>query len=137
MLSSIMFPSASPRSRLIIDEAPLRGQQLLFARKITHLLVYCVRSLVYSRTVVGCNSNIRLYRYCVGQRFGKHIDESVEDENGNISQWTVLIYLNGGGGAEGGSELGGEVASEMGGGRVEEEPLRGGETIFYKVWRRF
>ncbi|CAM9160820.1 unnamed protein product [Sphacelaria rigidula] len=85
------------------------------------------------RTVVECNSNIRLYRYGVGQRFGKHVDESVEDENGNISQWTVLIYLNGGGGAEaGGSEQGGEAASEMGGGRVEEEPLRGGETIFYK-----
>lgn len=88
--------------------------------------------------MVGCNSNIRLYRYGVGQRFGKHVDESVEDENGNISQWTVLIYLNGGGGAEaGGSEQGGEAASEMGGGRVEEEPLRGGETIFYKVWRHF
>lgn len=70
------------------------------------------------RTAVACNSNIRLYRYAVGQRFGKHIDESVEDENGHVSLWTVLIYLNGGGMEEGGD--------------AEEEPLRGGETVFYK-----
>lgn len=68
---------------------------------------------------MACNSNIRLYRYAVGQRFGKHIDESVEDENGHVSLWTVLIYLNGGGMEEGGD--------------AEEEPLRGGETVFYKV----
>lgn len=84
------------------------------------------------RKAVACNSNIRIYRYAVGQRFGKHIDESVEDENGHLSQWTVLVYLNGG------SSLGKTDSSEggasAGGGVVEEEaPLRGGETVFYKV----
>ncbi len=29
---------------------------------------------------VGCSPNIRLYRYCLGQRFGKHVDDSVYDE---------------------------------------------------------
>lgn len=106
---------------------------------------------------MACNSNIRIYRYAVGQRFGKHIDESVEDENGHHSQWTVLIYLNGGG--EGGEGAGtasasaggalldkskggaGEVAgwsagSAAGGGVGPGEdgaPLRGGETVFYKA----
>lgn len=86
----------------------------------------------FRRKAVACNSNIRIYRYAVGQRFGKHIDESVEDENGHLSQWTVLVYLNGGQGA--GGSPGKAGSSEGGGGAVEEEaPLRGGETVFYKV----
>lgn len=45
---------------------------------------------------VGCSSNIRLYRYTVGQSFGKHIDESKNDEGGlGVSKLTVLIYLSG------------------------------------------
>ncbi|CAM9795938.1 unnamed protein product, partial [Scytosiphon promiscuus] len=66
------------------------------------------------RTAVACNSNIRIYRYAVGQRFGKHIDESVEDESGHLSQ---------------GSD--GAVGGDIGPGE-EGAPLRGGETVFYK-----
>jgi 2OG-Fe(II) oxygenase superfamily len=45
---------------------------------------------------VGCSSNIRLYRYTVGQSFGKHIDESKDDEGGlGVTKLTVLIYLSG------------------------------------------
>ena len=62
------------------------------------------------------------------------MDESVEDEHGNLSQWTVLIYLNGGAeGVSGGDRGSGGsgVEAEVGG-----ETLRGGETVFYKVRRR-
>eukprot|EP00903_Cladosiphon_okamuranus_P008774 g8405.t1 len=83
------------------------------------------------RKAVACNSNIRIYRYAVGQRFGKHIDESVEDENGHLSQWTVLVYLNGGQGAGGSAGKSGSSEGE-GGAPEEEAPLRGGETVFYK-----
>lgn len=56
---------------------------------------------------VGCYNKIRLYRYCPGQRFGRHIDESHElDTRGRHTGVTVLIYLN-------------------------EDGLRGGETVFY------
>lgn len=80
---------------------------------------------------MACNANIRVYRYAAGQRFGKHVDESVEDEHGNISQWTVLIYLNGGAaGLSGGDRSSGGSEAEAG---VGEETLRGGETVFYKV----
>lgn len=89
------------------------------------------RNLLNYRTAVGCNANIRIYRYGVGQRFGKHVDESVEDEHGNLSQWTVLIYLNGGSPGS----LAGAGASEAGA-HVGDEPLRGGETVFYKVGGR-
>lgn len=92
------------------------------------------------RAAVACNSNIRVYRYAVGQRFGKHIDESVEDENGYLSQWTVLIYLNGGEEGGGGSSVekaggGGGDAGATGesGAGGEGAQLRGGETVFYKV----
>lgn len=83
------------------------------------------------RKAVACNANIRVYKYAAGQRFGKHVDESVEDENGNISQWTVLIYLNGGRvGLSGGERGSGGSDAEAG---MGEETLRGGETVFYKV----
>ncbi|CAN0014669.1 unnamed protein product [Ectocarpus sp. 8 AP-2014] len=94
------------------------------------------------RRPLACNSNIRIYRYAVGQRFGKHIDESVDDENGLTSQWTVLIYLNGGGEGGGGAAAAGASGSKKkgrsdGGGAFagageEGAPLRGGETVFYK-----
>jgi hypothetical protein len=59
---------------------------------------------------VGCYDKIRLYRYRAGgQRFGKHIDESVDGrETGTATKITVLIYLNG-----------------------AESGLMGGETVFY------
>ena len=44
-----------------------------------------------------------------GQRFGQHIDESVEDEHGRVSEFTALLYLN-------------DSASS---------DLSGGETVFY------
>jgi hypothetical protein len=53
----------------------------------------------------------RLYRYTKGQRFGKHIDESsVEESSGRETQYTLLLYLNGG----------------------DRDELEGGETIFYE-----
>lgn len=59
------------------------------------------------RKAVGCSPNIRLYRYIVGQRFGKHIDESnFEEELQAWSEFTLLFYLN-------------------------DEDLEGGETVFY------
>mmetsp|Transcript_12227 Transcript_12227/g.21635 ORF Transcript_12227/g.21635 Transcript_12227/m.21635 type:complete len:106 (-) Transcript_12227:650-967(-) len=43
----------------------------------------------------GCNPNIRLYRYQPGHRFGKHVDGSVQLEDGMQTWYTVLIYLSG------------------------------------------
>ncbi|CAG8465257.1 3975_t:CDS:2 [Diversispora eburnea] len=63
--------------------------------------------------VTGLNSNIRIYKYNTGQRFEQHYDDSVKDFLGRKSDWTLLIYLNGG-----------ENDHEI--------PLLGGETVFYK-----
>ncbi|KNC84369.1 hypothetical protein SARC_03414 [Sphaeroforma arctica JP610] len=48
-----------------------------------------------TRQLNSCNTNIRLYKYGPGQRFGRHVDESVVDSNGRKSVYTVLVYLNG------------------------------------------
>lgn len=61
---------------------------------------------------VGLNPNLRFYRYRPGQRFGRHIDESVELGDGKFTMYTVLVYL---------STL----------------PGRGGETLFYRRGRKF
>jgi hypothetical protein len=74
--------------------------------------------------VCGCSSNLRLYKYGPGQRFGRHYDESVDSDDGQERTFfTVLLYLNGsGGGGVGGG----------GGKGTEPEPLlRGGGTNFF------
>ncbi|KAL8160256.1 hypothetical protein V2J09_001793 [Rumex salicifolius] len=77
---------------------------------------------IRGRVAVGLNSNIRLYRYKVGQRFGRHIDESVELEDGKHTHYTLLIYLSGGPTPKGKTD-----PNSSG----EPEPLVGGETVFY------
>ncbi|XP_072963140.1 uncharacterized protein [Typha angustifolia] len=65
------------------------------------------------KVAVGLNPNIRLYRYTVGQRFGRHIDESVDLGEGQKTQYTLLIYLSG-------------KSSNQ-----DSSTLVGGETVFY------
>ncbi|KAF9913071.1 hypothetical protein BX616_010177 [Lobosporangium transversale] len=65
------------------------------------------------RHAVGLSHNIRMYRYQTGQSFGPHYDESVTDISDQlgetVSEYTVLIYLNG----------------------ERDSELLGGETVFY------
>ena len=55
------------------------------------------------------------YRYTIGQRFGRHIDESVDLGDGSKTYYTLLIYLSGKGSAKDSSG----------------QALIGGETVFY------
>ncbi|KAK8495132.1 hypothetical protein V6N12_047128 [Hibiscus sabdariffa] len=79
---------------------------------------------IRGRVAVGLNPNIRFYRYKVGQRFGRHIDESVDLGEGKRTVYTLLIYLSG---------------SPKPKGKIDSsnpkdpasEPLVGGETVFY------
>ena len=63
---------------------------------------------VAGRRAIGCNPNIRLYRYEVGQRFGPHIDQANRLGGGAVTEFTVLLYLN-------------------------DDGLEGGETIFHGI----
>lgn len=66
---------------------------------------------------------VRNFRYKVGQRFGRHIDESVHLEDGKRTHYTLLIYLSGGV-AKGKNDRKNVKDSSS-------EPLVGGETVFY------
>lgn len=89
-------------------------------------------------SAIGCAPNLRLYRYEVGDAFGRHVDESGEVPGGGVTALTVLIYLNGSGGEDGSLGDGGGVGAPDGqeGGTVKVEgdgvPLAGGETVFYR-----
>ncbi|KAK7270525.1 hypothetical protein RIF29_23737 [Crotalaria pallida] len=71
---------------------------------------------IRGKSAVGLNPNIRLYRYKVGQRFGRHIDESVHLGDGKRTHYTLLVYLSGGPADPADSSV---------------DPLVGGETVFY------
>ncbi|KAG6479464.1 uncharacterized protein LOC122018509 [Zingiber officinale] len=71
------------------------------------------------KVAVGLNPNIRFYRYTVGQRFGRHIDESVDLGGGQTTQYTLLIYLTG-------------KSSNK---DKSLQSLVGGETVFYDQGR--
>ncbi|XP_008803774.2 uncharacterized protein LOC103717237 isoform X2 [Phoenix dactylifera] len=79
---------------------------------------------VQEKVAVGLNPNIRFYRYKVGQRFGRHIDESVDLGDGCKTQYTLLIYLSGSEGSKVKKSVGGNQESFM-------QSLVGGETVFY------
>ncbi|RWR89329.1 putative 2-oxoglutarate 2OG and FeII-dependent oxygenase superfamily protein [Cinnamomum micranthum f. kanehirae] len=50
---------------------------------------------IRGKVAVGLNPNIRFYGYKVGQKFGRHIDESVDLGEGRMTYYTLLIYLSG------------------------------------------
>ncbi|XP_024536364.1 uncharacterized protein LOC9630609 [Selaginella moellendorffii] len=70
------------------------------------------------RIATGLNPNIRFYRYNQGQRFGQHVDESVEIDADHATEYTLLIYLN----------SGMAIKSKKG---ARDSQLVGGETVFY------
>jgi hypothetical protein len=43
---------------------------------------------------VACNPNIRLYKYCKGMSFGRHVDESCQVPGVGETRLTVLVYLS-------------------------------------------
>ncbi|KAJ6676186.1 2-OXOGLUTARATE (2OG) AND FE(II)-DEPENDENT OXYGENASE SUPERFAMILY PROTEIN [Salix viminalis] len=79
---------------------------------------------IRGKVAVGLNPNIRFYRYKVGQRFGRHIDESVHLGDGKRTHYTLLIYLSGAAKAKTKTVPNSQKDSSS-------EPLVGGETVFY------
>jgi hypothetical protein len=77
---------------------------------------------------VGLNPAMRLYRYGPGQRFGRHVDDSVELGPGRSTRYTLLVYLSGrgGGGGNGGGGGGGSGGEGVGGPKqAGEQPPAG------------
>ncbi|KFK26798.1 hypothetical protein AALP_AA8G294900 [Arabis alpina] len=75
------------------------------------------------KVAVGLNPNLRFYRYSAGQHFGRHIDESVDLEDGKRTYYTLLIYLSGSNTKSNSKSKKNDSSSA--------EHLVGGETVFY------
>ncbi|XP_057473677.1 uncharacterized protein LOC130762058 isoform X2 [Actinidia eriantha] len=78
---------------------------------------------IRGKVAVGLNANIRFYPYKVGQRFGRHIDESVDLGERKRTYYTLLIYLSG--------SFEPKSETEQSSPRYSSEALVGGETVFY------
>ncbi|XP_075108096.1 uncharacterized protein LOC107762755 [Nicotiana tabacum] len=78
---------------------------------------------IRGRVAIGLNPNIRFYRYKAGQRFGRHIDESVDIGEGKRTHYTLLIYLSGGSKSKTKDDKDSQDSLS--------ETLVGGETVFY------
>ncbi|CAN8302228.1 unnamed protein product [Cochlearia groenlandica] len=78
------------------------------------------------KVAVGLNPNLRFYRYSAGQHFGRHIDESVDLEDGKRTYYTLLIYLSGSS-VKPMSKSNSSKANDS----SSAEQLVGGETVFY------
>ena len=74
--------------------------------------------------LIGILCAFYLFRYKVGQRFGRHIDESVNLGDGKRTHYTLLIYLSGAAKAKTKTDPNSQKDSSS-------EPLVGGETVFY------
>lgn len=80
-----------------------------------------------------------MLRYSVGQRFGRHIDESADLGDGKRTYYTLLIYLSGSGGVAPNKSTPkpkAKPSSKNDANNTQEEsacehPLVGGETVFY------
>ncbi|KAL0358996.1 UNVERIFIED_CONTAM: hypothetical protein Sangu_0749000 [Sesamum angustifolium] len=80
---------------------------------------------IRGKVAVGLNPNIRFYRYTAGQRFGRHIDESIDLGDGRHTHYTLLIYLSGAPGKTKAKSKNDNSSQDS------SEPLVGGETVFY------
>ncbi|KAL3524221.1 hypothetical protein ACH5RR_017055 [Cinchona calisaya] len=78
---------------------------------------------IRGKAAIGLNPNLRFYRYRAGQRFGRHIDESVDLGDGKRTHYTLLIYLSGGFRSKSRNDNNQQDSVS--------EPLVGGETVFY------
>jgi hypothetical protein len=114
------------------------GRIVVFDEGTAHAIFQRIRAFVPptadGRQAEGCAPNLRLYRYWQGQRFGKHVDDVVKHTvplpaDGSKpaapthqTEFTLLIYLNGGVGAGEGTGAEPEApASKPGKGKAQDQ----------------
>lgn len=74
-------------SRVMVDDAELAAR--LWARAAEHVPVF-----LKGRQAIGLNERFRTYRYRPGQRFDWHADGAFRRANGEVSQLSLIMYLN-------------------------------------------
>jgi hypothetical protein len=74
-------------TRVILDDFSI-------AERIWKRLKPFTPEVVENRPVIGINERFRFYRYDPGQYFKLHYDGCYRRANGEVSQLTLMIYLN-------------------------------------------
>jgi len=75
-------------ARVLLDDPAL-------ALNLWERIAPFVPSPLWKRTAIGLNERLRFYRYDPGQTFKPHYDGSFKRDNGERSQVTFMVYLNG------------------------------------------
>ena len=83
----MLRPEIRNNDRVIWDDNAL-------AQNLWQRMAGVVPDPLENRRVVGLNERFRFYRYDVGQTFRPHYDGAFTRANGEISQVTLMIYLN-------------------------------------------
>ena len=83
----VMRKDIRNNTRVIMDDYDLAGQ--LWNRLMQHM-----PSPFAGMLAKELNERFRFYRYTPGQRFARHLDGHYRRDNGDISLFTFLIYLN-------------------------------------------
>lgn len=93
---------------------------------------------VDGREATGLFERLRYYAYRRGQRFDQHVDVAVTNGQGQVSEYTLLIYLNGSGAGSENSSAGGASGGDGAGSAGDSllPQLEGGETIFYATAKK-
>ena len=85
----VMAPEVRNNTRVMVDDP---GAAAALWERLGPLLPARVRTW----RAAGLNERLRFYRYEPGQRFVWHADGAFEREDGECSQLTLMLYLNGG-----------------------------------------
>lgn len=86
---AMLRPEIRNNDRVIWDDKEL-------ARDLWPRVASIVLDPLENRRAVGLNERLRFYRYDVGQTFRPHYDGAFTRDNGEVSQVTLMIYLNDG-----------------------------------------
>lgn len=90
----VMRPDIRNNTRVMFDDHALAAD--LFGR-----LLPALPPRLHDLTAVGANERFRCYRYAPGQRFAPHFDGAFRRDLREVSQLTLMVYLNEGfGGGE-------------------------------------
>lgn len=83
----IRYDGVRNNERVVVDDYALASS--LWTRLTT-----IMPSVFRDRPALGLNERFRFYRYDPGQRFNWHKDGFVDLDDGRLSQFTFMVYLN-------------------------------------------
>lgn len=116
----LLAPEVRNNTRVMFDDVDR-------AKALWEIFAPIVPQRIFSRTAVGLNERLRIYRYQPGQRFFWHRDGSFDRSRSEGSLLSLLVYLNEG-------FIGGETEFDIGE-RLSIRPETGMALLFQHTLR--